>query len=366
MPARVGLLFLALGLPACGSTSSSTPAGGGGRGSVAPCVQGDTRACLGPGQCAGSQLCDQPGHWDSCDCGGLTDGGSGGASSGAGGENGAGGRAVGGAPSTDLPASAYAGEVVGRACTASVDCGAGYECIGPGSTLFVGGGVGHGMCVADCTGDPTLCANQPGTLCLLLSNLSGGPARCVEACQTGPSTTPKCHDRPDVACDDTGGSGLGDGYCTPACRGDYDCPGRRCDLSRGTCVAPQAVAGTAPIGSACDTSQAADDCLGFCVPFAQGQTAGFCTGICTLGEFGCGQSPTGTGPLQTVCLFDGTVGASGDYGDLGLCGSLCDCDADCPASNHCSALSPAQQSSSGRAGYCTSPASSAPHITTCP
>ncbi|MDP1822775.1 MAG: hypothetical protein Q8L48_06025 [Archangium sp.] len=48
------------------------------------CTPGDTRACLGPGQCAGAQFCNETGSgFSACDCGG-TGGGSGDAGSGGG------------------------------------------------------------------------------------------------------------------------------------------------------------------------------------------------------------------------------------------------------------------------------------------
>lgn len=53
----------------------------------AKCAQGDTRACLGPGQCNGAQSCTADGTWSACDCGG---------SGGAGGTGGTGGSSTGG------------------------------------------------------------------------------------------------------------------------------------------------------------------------------------------------------------------------------------------------------------------------------
>ena len=64
---------------ACGSDD-----GGGGATATGDCAPGNTRACVGPGQCAGGQLCGADGRWAACDCG----------SSGAGGVSGSG--AIGG------------------------------------------------------------------------------------------------------------------------------------------------------------------------------------------------------------------------------------------------------------------------------
>ncbi len=70
---------------ACGSDSGGDDASG-------KCQQGDTRACLGPGQCNGAQSCNADGSWGACDCGG---------SGGAGGGGGAGGSSTGGAAGGD-------------------------------------------------------------------------------------------------------------------------------------------------------------------------------------------------------------------------------------------------------------------------
>jgi hypothetical protein len=66
---------------ACGSDD--------GGGTDGTCSQGDTRACLGPGQCNGAQSCTADGAWSACDCGGT------GGSGGTGGTGGTGGAAGG-------------------------------------------------------------------------------------------------------------------------------------------------------------------------------------------------------------------------------------------------------------------------------
>ncbi|MBE7485101.1 MAG: hypothetical protein HS104_34675 [Polyangiaceae bacterium] len=73
---------------ACGSD-------GGKANDTGKCTQGDTRACLGPGQCNGAQSCVTNGVWSACDCGGVggAAGVGGGATGGAAGGGGAGGSA---------------------------------------------------------------------------------------------------------------------------------------------------------------------------------------------------------------------------------------------------------------------------------
>ncbi|MBK7861728.1 MAG: hypothetical protein IPJ65_24555 [Archangiaceae bacterium] len=89
---RLTTLSFALALTACGNSAQYA------------CGVGDTRACVGPGQCSGAQVClsDRSG-FGSCDCGGRAGGGGssgvGGGSS-AGGSGGASGGTAGGAAPT--------------------------------------------------------------------------------------------------------------------------------------------------------------------------------------------------------------------------------------------------------------------------
>jgi hypothetical protein len=96
-----------------------------------------------------------------------------------------------------------------------------------------------------------------------------------------------------------------------------------------------------------------------------------CTGFCSLGTIGCGKDPASTAPLGAACLFDGTIAGFGDVGDIGICGALCDCDAQCSAPGRvCVPFSAANQSAFGRAGYCGGPnnAQGQPqgHLAKCP
>ena len=68
--------------------SPSTTAGSAGAMSQNQCAAGDTRICVGPGACAGGQVCGSDRQWSACDCGG---GGSGGRPNGGGGGAGGGG-----------------------------------------------------------------------------------------------------------------------------------------------------------------------------------------------------------------------------------------------------------------------------------
>lgn len=61
------------------STSTSSNSGGGGSTSTGTvCVPGDTQSCVGPGNCAGGQKCNDAGTgYDACDCGSTTSSSSG-------------------------------------------------------------------------------------------------------------------------------------------------------------------------------------------------------------------------------------------------------------------------------------------------
>jgi hypothetical protein len=66
---RLGLVFGAVALGAItivAACSSNPPA--------TTCSNNDTRTCVGPGACAGGQVCTS-GAWSPCDCGGVGDGG---------------------------------------------------------------------------------------------------------------------------------------------------------------------------------------------------------------------------------------------------------------------------------------------------
>jgi hypothetical protein len=364
----------------------------GGASSSASCTTGDTRACVGPAQCRGGQLCDEKNRWGACDCGttngplpdaGAGQGGSGGTSGGGVGGGvtptlGAAGLGVGvkglaGAPGTGTPGlTGVPGTPIGRSCRTDADCGGGkLFCLTSSSSSSGLGGPPNGLCVADCTLNTAACASiDPLSVCVAFSAVNG-KAYCLEGCTVGASSSgTKCHDRPDLACDDSTGNTPGDGLCVPSCRGDADCGARKCDLGTGFCNDSAVLGGTLPAGSSCDPQAATDRCQGACLPLDSAGTTGMCGGLCTLGIVGCGEDPASTAPLAAACLFDATVLGKGDTGDIGLCGALCDCDAQCPAKGTlCRPFEATLQSGLGRAGYCgVANAAGAPvdHLATCP
>lgn len=268
---------------------------------------------------------------------------------GAGGLQGSGGRlGTGGGPG--------AGNVIGRACARDIDCGGSAVCLTSTSTTLGGGGPPNGYCAVDCSADVNACAAvDPNAVCVRFATGASAPAFCLEGCTVGRQVQPpvKCHDRPDVACDDTGAPSPGEGFCRPTCRNDADCGVRRCDLASGFCVSEPLPAGALAIGSPCDPSAATEQCAGVCLALTEETNGpGMCAGLCTLGAVGCGAPSSGGAPPGAACLFPLTE-AEPDVGDLGICGKLCNCDDECPAYQRvCRPFSPADADAAGFLGYC--------------
>jgi hypothetical protein len=250
--------------------------------------------------------------------------------------------------------------LLGQRCVKSSDCGPGLQCVTAASNTF-GGGIANGFCTLDCSADilspissESACASISSTaICFQHSATS---AFCTQPCAGGPVAQPtgKCHGRQDVACSGTS-AGL-EGYCAPTCRGDFECAGRKCDLAEGLCVDSLGPGRSLPIGAKCDPNASSDPCEGVCVGIDDGQvplTVGFCSGYCRLGDrLGCGVDPLSTGPVAAACLLGTTLDS--DYGDLGFCSQLCDCNNDCTDPDFVCDPVVGLQALSGRVGACTS------------
>ncbi len=279
--------------------------------------------------------------------GGLLDGGSGtGGSGNPGGDGG--------------PVGNPRATAIGRPCIKASDCGTqGLTCLLPTGAEFDGAGVPNGLCTLDCSADLTAvitaesaCTKiDPTAICLPATATS---AYCVEPCTIGmiPSGEVKCHNRHDTACSASRSGAFA--YCRPACRGDFDCSGRKCDLARGLCVDAPNLNGTRPVGTACDPNATTNACLGPCLGFTSddggSSNLGFCSGLCTIGEVGCGVDPTSKGQVGSMCLF--APSQSNDLGDLGFCAQLCDCNDECLDRDFiCSAVM-GLSGQVGRAGAC--------------
>lgn len=301
--------------------------------------------------------------------GGILDGGGTGASGGAGPSSGGGSNAgaSGSGAGTGAGGSGTTGLTpIGQACLRDTDCGTqGLKCLLPTGTDFAGGGVANGLCTLDCTAfynaasqvtTANPCAAIDANAICLGVTTAPTQAFCVESCTIGPvpSTVTKCHARRDMACADP--MSIGQGFCQPTCRGDFDCPTPRvCDLGAGTCTDPISASRNLPLGSKCDPTQGAvDTCHAACVGVLEGDSSttmiGFCSGSCKLGEVGCGVDPTSKAPTDAYCLFPAEN--QGDSGDLGFCAELCDCNDDCKNSDFLCNTVTGLKAQIGRVGAC--------------
>jgi hypothetical protein len=166
------------------------------------------------------------------------------------------------------------------------------------------------------------CFSSPGSL-----TAAGAQARASLA-------ENKCLNRPDLVCLSEAALGLAmfsgsrqSGWCFPQCGSNEECPGRRCDLSRGVCVDTPAAG--LELGARCASAQ---DCTGgLCIAADAAGAESFCSAPCVLGQpVGCGYGPTAA-VREAGCLgprFGGFLSDEG-IGDSGFCAELCDVDADC-------------------------------------
>lgn len=257
---------------------------------------------------------------------------------GVGGTSGSGGKA-GGFSTAGKGGSAPSGSNLGRACGASTSCGEGLECLTP---LDLPGG----LCTTECFSDED---------CQVFGALGTcrpeGGGICLQGCQSG-GIGLKCHNREDMVCSPyelvrgescSGPADCGDNEvcsqgvclsaltaCMPSCGSDADCSdGTFCSLELGSCAREKKEG--LPIGTACSPADDEDPCEGFCLRYGPGDDEGFCSGYCRSGFDaglpGCGYDADSTN-IGAACLYPSAF-LSGEEGDSGFCGQLCDCDAEC-------------------------------------
>ena len=238
-------------------------------------------------------------------------------------------------------------------CSTNAHCGTGMVCKTAADDDFQGGGPGNGYCTVDCTSavDDSFCEEfEAGAICLPTSDTQ---AHCMPSCAEGIDPGGKCQGRADVLCDFITYSDYGISYCSPACGSDADCDGKRCHLGLGTCV--DELEGQDPVGSACDPDAQINTCAsGACVRGATPgtQDTGFCTGICTVGAVGCGETEDEPDdPGAAFCA--NVVGRDSGVGDLGLCFQRCSCDDHCLSPDFkCLSLPDAAANALGASGLC--------------
>jgi hypothetical protein len=264
--------------------------------------------------------------------GGATPTGNGGATA-SGGFTGAGGFSSGGAPGVGGLVGTGGGlpgiSPLGTRCLGNPDCKQGLGCLTSTGNGFGSGGPPGGLCTFACASDADCQSADPNSVCVLVDSATAAQF-CLQTCQAGVSDPSKCQGRTDMVCNQlVDSNGLPSvSACQPACGGDFDCPGRRCDLRSGTCMV--GLSGSLPIGSPCDANATTDPCNGVCYnaydPPAD-PSYGACTALCSLSSngSGCGISSTTLPPHPVACF--GTPSSA--QGDAGLCFQLCDCNDDC-------------------------------------
>jgi hypothetical protein len=235
---------------------------------------------------------------------------------------------------------------LGSACEKDAECGGtGLTCLRADTGLTTGGGPAKGYCTTTCD----QCAQHGGTTCLQYAD---GSSFCVQGCTPQPPggtafDPNKCHGRPEVACVPL--SGPTDAVCAPRCNSDSDCSPLYCHPKDGMCRSTPPTGD--PLGHECTVTTGQDSCLGICYQ-------GSCTEGCTLGvENTCGWAgPDGGLPAPGICGYvEEFMNFAGDFGDIGLCIPLCNCDSDCLTTGSVCEPFALQElmTKYGKSGYCS-------------
>jgi hypothetical protein len=348
----LGLTALTLGTASCGSDEATTGPSCKSTGQTFQVVNSVSKGKCCSGLAASCNLVEtrdpNTGIAQSngtCTCGGgILGGGGAGGSAGSGGGAGRGGTGgTGGTGSAQF----------GRACTQDAQCGTGLTCLT--NNGLANGGPANGLCTQACTSDTQCLEIASDAYCVAFSE---SESFCLQSCTTGSFGVPKCQQRSDVACTLIGlipsgvacettaecatgqlcsssqPSQCGDIVtgCVPTCGGDFDCASNQfCDFGSGLCTNTQPSG--LPIGAACTppaTDSDVDPCQGFCLSSDDAGTQGTCTAFCTFSSTFTGCGWDGVSKAEAGCLYS-TILSNGDLGagDVGICGSLCDCNSEC-------------------------------------
>jgi hypothetical protein len=328
---RRGPWLLLLGAIGCAESDDAAPGAGGSAGADAGSAGGAAGAG-GADAAAGA--------------GGEPGGAAGAAGAATGGEAGSGG-AAGAPPWGPAPD-------LGKACRFDSDCKDDLVCLNPVTGAIDGGGPAKGYCTRNCSQGGDCGALVPGAVCANFGSVITPIAYCALGCAPGPGTlfdwnVQKCHGRHEVACTPMPPPNS-ESVCLPSCNNDDECgAGYFCQPGSGLCE-PAPATGD-PIGAPCDPAN--DTCRGICgiVQLGLGQTARMCMERCVIGELSsCGDDGDWDTPEDAVCLW--AFSLVSDYGDLGACGQLCDCNADCLLPELVCVPEPSFEFDLGHKGFC--------------
>jgi hypothetical protein len=115
---------------------------------------------------------------------------------------------------------------LGESCDADADCGPNLICLA--SDALAGSGPARGLCTKPCAADAECRALAAGAYCI---GLGSDANYCVEGCLLGAINTPKCRERPELAC-----SLIGAIPGAVSCLDANDCrTGQLCESSTNLC-----------------------------------------------------------------------------------------------------------------------------------
>jgi len=217
-----------------------------------------------------------------------------------------------GSPSIEHDSAAFEG-----ICGAATDCEPGMICLEEGGTAYFGGGPPAGRCTLDCLEDPTVCGDSGEVVCVRTEPAGEEPtAHCFPACSPGDGDDSKCQESALTACER-----LPDdpelGFCRPFCGSDDDCASGHCDRLNGVCASGSSAE---DFGKSCEPDAEDPGCSGVCVALEDG--FGVCSHRCRYGA----TEPCAGSDSSTFCAYPAE---GSDFGDVGYCAELCDCQREC-------------------------------------
>lgn len=295
----------------------------------AACEPNAGRACIGKGDCDGTQRCASDGSgYGACAC-----------------------------------ADRVVPSKVGQPCLRDAECAADETCFDGDEESFLGGLPAVAVCSLRCEHDPRVCERRdPPSTCVVTDDrgtedTSDDRAHCLEACRIGEASAQKCRGDEGLVCASVDSLAKGtrmramaaapseDGVCRPLCTRDVDCSPEVCNLRTGACDT-RGERGDA-FGAECDPASDDPTCAGVCVEV---DGAAFCSHRCWFGSADdCGGE--GLAAPAGLCRFPEQ--ASGRIGDVGFCALLCDEEADCAHPDlSCDPFDAELSGIVGRAGVC--------------